>query len=158
MVSRRRGHRVHLLPDRTYPSSEWSRRPATGRVASLVAVGFVLLTDMGCNRDSSKGAPDVSQASPTSRENVAPVVGFGPGGVELDYEARYVGSDACGECHVEHHDHARTSHMANTSARVTVDTRDRWFSPRRLADPMSWPPSEGTPSPRYRRDSFLSDS
>lgn len=143
---------------RAVPPLAARRSAALDRFARLLSVGLLLPAAAACHHgrapDSANTLSESPEAAETLRaeERTVPVVGFGPGGIELDYDASYVGSKECGECHVDHADSAQTHHMALTSGRVTTATRDRWFAPERLAQPVKWPRSARSPALRYRRD------
>ena len=135
----------------------WRRVPGR-RVLILFSagLGLVIFPAIACHRQEkaiTTDAPD--EPGQVARESAAlavPVVGFGPGAVELDYEASFIGSEACEPCHVEHYELRTSGHMAMTSRRVTADNQHLWFSPERLAKPVKWPRAEASPPLRYRHD------
>ena len=122
-------------------------------VMALFGTGLLLLHGAACHRQEGTATRDTPPEPVPIPENTSPrevpVVGFGHGGVELDYEASFIGSARCGSCHVEHYE--SKSHMAMTSSRVTAENQDLWFSSERLAETLKWPKSDGRPPPRYRR-------
>ncbi len=57
------------------------------------------------------------------------------GRFRLPYEAEFVGSEKCGACHTLHFQWQRTHNMAQSGRKVSLDTRDTWFSPALLEKP-----------------------
>ena len=94
-----------------------------------------------------------ASAPPEDSETV--LSGFGEGGIQLPYEAEFVGSKRCADCHTTEAGLQPRSNMFLTGQLVTADNVDSWFSAAALELPVRWPEWEASEAPRpphYRRD------
>ena len=97
--------------------------------------------------EAPRRASDAIESIPT-----AAVVGFGAHGYPAPDAAVAVGDRRCGACHLDEYRASRESRMARTAARVTLESRERWFGAERLERPTQWPSGQATAAPRYVRD------
>lgn len=136
---------------------------ATLLLPSIIIGGLLLI--LGCNDRTSppstiqpnglSGAPSNQVTRGASVSQPRPLelqpLGFGNNGIQLNYEATYVGATQCATCH-EHYCASQASHhMARTGAWVTAENQNRYFSPARLGKEVQTPP--GVPPCQSKYDS-----
>ena len=123
------------------------------RFARTAPLHLLIATITASAGDADPGGSRTGHGASAGSEAV--LSGFGEGGIQLPYEADFVGSKRCADCHTTEAGLQPRSNMFLTGQLVTVDNVDTWFSAAALELPVRWPEWEASEAPRpphYRRD------